>query len=86
MQGLVWECSCGKMITAEEPPEECVKCGNLDSFMQIPEDVLKSREQEIFEDDDSLEGTLNKSLDSSKKTRKTSKIKKSVKSKLERKK
>ena len=30
---------------------KCEKCGSLDSFMQLPEDVLKSREEDIVEEE-----------------------------------
>ena len=49
--GLAWECSCGKVVFSDEAPEECEKCGKLDSFMQMPEEILKSREEDLDEEE-----------------------------------
>jgi len=52
--GFAWECSCGHTEMREEMPEECFKCGSLDSFMKMPEEILKSREQDLIESDDEM--------------------------------
>ena len=52
--GLVWECSCGNIFRGEESPEECEKCSSLDSFMQLPEEIIKSREEDMVEEDSSV--------------------------------
>jgi hypothetical protein len=39
------------MEYGEDMPEECLKCGALDSFLKMPEEILKVREQEMAEDE-----------------------------------
>ena len=40
---IMWECSCGHLEIIEESPEECPKCNNLDSFIQLPEELAEER-------------------------------------------
>ena len=51
--GFMWECSCGHVEYSEEAPEECVKCGKLDSFIKMPEEIVEERlkESENIEQD-----------------------------------
>lgn len=49
--GIAWECSCGEVVYAEESPEECDKCGNLDSYLKMPEEIIKTREEEVKNED-----------------------------------
>lgn len=79
--GLVWECACGNIVHGEEAPEECEKCSALDSFIEIPEDVLKSREEfALGDDEDELPNALlNKNI-KEKGSEKKSKIKSQTKS------
>jgi len=65
--GFMWECSCGNVCYGEEAPEECRKCSSLDSFMQLPEDIVKLREEDIMEEDADTE--LTKSIAVSKKAK-----------------
>ena len=46
---IMWGCSCGHIFYGEEPPEECEKCNSLDSFIVMPEEIIKSREIDMLE-------------------------------------
>ena len=35
---FVWECRCGNTELSGEPPEECMKCWRLNSFVRLPDD------------------------------------------------
>ena len=48
--GFMWECSCGNTEYREEEPEECLKCGNLGTFMQMPEEIIQEREKDLSEE------------------------------------
>ncbi len=52
--GIMFECSCGEIFYGEEAPEECSKCKKLGGFVQLPEEIVKEREEDIkaeeFED------------------------------------
>lgn len=52
---IMWGCSCGHVFYGEEPPEECEKCNLLDSFMIMPEEIVKLRESEMLEEKLELE-------------------------------
>lgn len=47
--GFMWECKCGNTIYGEESPEECDKCFRLDSFVQLPEEIVAEREKDMVE-------------------------------------
>lgn len=50
---FVWECECGKAIHGEKSPEECKKCGRIDSFVQLPEEIVEEREKDmVYEEED----------------------------------
>ena len=46
--GFAWECACGTIEYMEEEPEECLKCGGLDSFIKMPEEILEEREKDLI--------------------------------------
>lgn len=48
--GFMWECSCGKVEYSEVEPEECPKCGNLNTFVQMPEEIIEEREKDLADD------------------------------------
>ena len=48
--GFMWECKCGHVEYGEESPEECPKCYTLDSFTQLPEELIAERERDMTED------------------------------------
>lgn len=45
----VWECACGHREHMHQAPEECVQCGQLDSFMKLPEELVAEEEEEEME-------------------------------------
>jgi len=47
---IMWGCSCGHIFYGEEPPEECEKCNSLDSFIVMPEEIIKIREIDMLEE------------------------------------
>ena len=49
--GFMWECSCGNTVYGETPPEECDKCNKIDSFIKLPEEIIKEREQDLKEEE-----------------------------------
>ena len=40
---LLWECVCGHQEYDEKTPEECPRCHNLDTFMQLPNELAEER-------------------------------------------
>ncbi|MBS3072713.1 hypothetical protein J4477_02680 [Candidatus Pacearchaeota archaeon] len=50
--GLMWECECGKTEYGEKSPEECKKCGRIDSFVQLPEEIAEEREKDMVYEED----------------------------------
>lgn len=49
--GFMWECSCGNVVYGDEEPEECEKCGKLDSFIKMPEEIVEERLKESAEEE-----------------------------------
>jgi len=49
-QGLMWECSCGHIEYGEIEPDDCLKCGNLSTFVQMPEEIIEEREKDLIEE------------------------------------
>ncbi len=45
--GFMFECSCGEIVYGEEAPEECPKCGALNEFVQLPEEIAEEREEDM---------------------------------------
>ena len=48
--GFMWECACGHIEYGEEEPEECPKCGKVDNFIKMPEEIVEEREKEMLEE------------------------------------
>ena len=44
--GFMWECECKHIEYGENPPEECPKCHKIDSFIKLPEEIVKERLKE----------------------------------------
>jgi len=42
----VWECSCGHVEYGDLPPVECLKCFAIESFVQLPEELIEEREKD----------------------------------------
>lgn len=76
--GFMWECSCGNMAYGETPPEECSKCNKIDSFIKLPEEIVKEREKDIikevgdFKEEKSSNGRKSKPRKTAKRTRRIS--------------
>lgn len=47
--GLTWECSCGHIELSEIEPEDCLKCGSVGKFIQMPEEIIQEREKDLAE-------------------------------------
>lgn len=43
---MMWECECGNIEYNPTPPEECPKCLRIDSFTNLPEEILDERAKE----------------------------------------
>jgi len=46
--GFAWECSCGYTELGEESPMECSKCFSMESFVRMPEEILREREKDAL--------------------------------------
>ena len=44
--GAVWECECGAIAHGKYPPEDCSKCLETNSFVELSDDELEAREDE----------------------------------------
>jgi hypothetical protein len=44
VEGDVWKCDCGNIAYGENPPAECTKCGSLNTFALVPEDMVQELE------------------------------------------
>ena len=40
---MIWECECGNIEYDPIPPEECPKCLRIDSFTNLPEELIEER-------------------------------------------
>jgi hypothetical protein len=47
---LSWECNCGNIEYSKELPEECPSCLALESFVQLPEELIKEREENVAQE------------------------------------
>lgn len=52
---LAWQCSCGKIEYSNMEPDECLSCGKIGSFSQLPEELLDERMKEQDLDDDEFD-------------------------------
>ncbi len=41
-----WECECGEIAYGKLPPEECKKCWEGDSFVELSEDEVEALEEQ----------------------------------------
>lgn len=46
--GFMWECICGNISYGEKSPFECNKCGKMDNFTQVPEEIREERERDLL--------------------------------------
>ena len=50
-KSIMWECgSCGDIEYNKFPPEECSKCWKINSFAQVPEDMVEKMKDHVLED------------------------------------
>lgn len=50
MKDIAWECSCGHIEYGAMPPEDCPVCFRIDSFAQLPEELIEEREKDKMEE------------------------------------
>jgi hypothetical protein len=48
---LAWECECGNVEYGSLAPEECEKCFAIDSFTQLPAELIDERAKDSMEED-----------------------------------
>ena len=48
---FAWECECGNIEYSNVIPDECSKCLAIDSFTQLPEELMNEREKSSMDDD-----------------------------------
>jgi len=46
MTDTIWECECGSIEYGSAPPEECGSCFKIDSFTQLPLELIEERSKE----------------------------------------
>lgn len=46
-----WECKCGSVEYSDFEPEECLSCGKIGSFTQLPSELVEERMKENAEVD-----------------------------------
>lgn len=49
---MAWQCSCGKIEYSDLEPDECLSCGKIGSYSQLPAELLEERMKEQDFDDD----------------------------------
>lgn len=49
---FAWECECGHVEYSNVIPNECPKCLAIDSFTQLPEELMNEREKEKILDEE----------------------------------
>lgn len=64
-----WECECGNVEYGELAPEECEKCFGINSFAQLPDELLEERSKELAELDIENPAKMSKSTKAKKKTK-----------------
>jgi len=45
-----WECECGTVEYGSIPPAECEKCFKIDSFTQLPTELIEERIKDVDTD------------------------------------
>lgn len=53
--GKMFECVCGKISYGDNAPEECPSCKELDSFIELPDEIVKEREEDMINDEELTE-------------------------------
>ena len=48
--GFLWECKCGHHEYGEGAPDQCLKCGDIECFEKVPEDLVEDREKDMEEE------------------------------------
>jgi hypothetical protein len=43
--GLAWECDCGHLELAQNPPQECPECSAVASFESVPEELIADKQE-----------------------------------------
>ena len=43
--GLAWECDCGHLELAQNPPQECSECSAVASFESVPEELVAEKQE-----------------------------------------
>jgi len=64
-----WECECGNVEYGELAPEECEKCFGINSFAQLPDELLEERSKELAELEIENPAKMSKSSKSKKKSK-----------------
>jgi hypothetical protein len=75
---LAWQCSCGKVEYSDVEPDECLSCGKIGAFSQLPEELLNERMRDQDDEDFDIENEMaaEMGIKSSKKTKGKPKLKK----------
>ena len=47
IESFMWECNCGNVEYGKDPPQECEKCWEANNFIQVPEDMIKNKEEKM---------------------------------------
>lgn len=64
-----WECECGNVEYGEVAPEECEKCFGINSFAQLPDELIEERTKEIEDLEVKSPVKMSKSSKAKKKTK-----------------
>lgn len=46
----LWECKCGHVEEGDDSPEECMRCGRLDAFVEIAEGAAEDDDSELLDE------------------------------------
>jgi len=49
---MAWQCKCGNVEYNSMEPEECLECGKLGSFTQLPAELIEERQKDLESYDD----------------------------------
>ncbi|MBS3091752.1 hypothetical protein J4217_04890 [Candidatus Pacearchaeota archaeon] len=59
---FAWQCKCGNIEYDSFEPEECLSCGKIGSFAQVPEELLAEREKDSSIDELDLDNEIEHEL------------------------
>jgi hypothetical protein len=48
---LAWQCKCGKIEYSDVEPDECMSCGKIGAFTQVPEELIEERMKDASENE-----------------------------------